>query len=61
MLRLIVTTSDVAPAIYAGGEVLRSSKTFDVDLPELEEALRKGNSNVPNHEMITSSLSYELR
>lgn len=56
MLRLIVTTTDLAHAVYGGGEIVRTSKTFDVDLPDLEAALKADPSRY-----VTASLSYEIR
>ena len=57
MLRLVVTTSDIGHMIHAGGEIVRSSKTFDIHLPELEAILKNGDGT----EYITASLSYEVR
>ena len=56
MLRLIVNKTDLNHAVHAGGEIVRTSKTFDVDLPELEAAL-----NTDPTTYITVSLSYEIR
>lgn len=40
MLRLIVRESDVGDAANVGGPVLVRYKTFDVQLPQIEELLR---------------------
>ena len=39
MIRFIVKTTDMRPAVYGGGEVERTVKTLDLDLPELESLL----------------------
>jgi hypothetical protein len=39
-IRIIVRQSDEGAAMHVGGPVQTSHKTFDVDLPELEQFLR---------------------
>lgn len=57
MIRLIVNTTDLNHAVHAGGEIVRTAKTFDVtSLPELEAALK-----VDPATYVTVSLSYEIR
>lgn len=43
MVRLILRESDVLDAVNAQGPVIITYKTFDVDLPEVEEWLRSSN------------------
>lgn len=45
MLRLIIRTDDAHMAANAGGAVLTTYQTFDVDLPDVERALRDGGRN----------------
>lgn len=40
MIRLIVRVDDAAMAANVGGQVHSTYRTFDVDLPEVEEFLR---------------------
>jgi hypothetical protein len=40
MIRIIVQTDDASMAANVGGNVLTTMRTFDVELPELEEFLR---------------------
>ena len=40
MLRLIVRADDAGMAANVGGAVLTTYQTFDVDLPDVEKALR---------------------
>lgn len=56
MIRLVVITSDAIHAANVGGEVARSAKTFDVDLPELEAALLPALGN----DYVSKSLTYEI-
>jgi len=41
VIRFIIKTADVGEAIYAGGNVITRTKSFDVDCPELEAHLRE--------------------
>jgi len=56
VIRLIVNTTDLNHAIHAGGEIVRTARTFDVDLPELEAALK-----VDPASYVSASLTYEIR
>jgi hypothetical protein len=42
MIRIIVRKDNAAMAANAGGAVLSTFKTIDVDIPELEALLRSG-------------------
>ena len=44
MIRIIVRKSDAGDALHVGGPVNITHTTFDVQLPELEQHLRSGNS-----------------
>ena len=57
MLRIIVIISDAIHAANVGGEVTRTAKTFDVDLPGLEAELRPAKGN----DYISKSITYEIR
>ncbi len=45
MLRIIIKTDNAGMACNVGGSVLTSYRTIDVDLPEVEAALRSGGFN----------------
>lgn len=45
MIRIIVRTDSAAMAANVGGSVYVKYRTFDVDLPEVEQALRSGGYN----------------
>ena len=52
MLRIIAQESDGAMAANVGGDVFISTKTFDVDLPELEAYLMENNGNTFSHRQV---------
>lgn len=40
-LQVVVSDCDMSDAAYAGGDVIRSSKVFTIEAPELEAFLRE--------------------
>lgn len=49
-LRIIVRTDSASMAAHVGGSVYVKYRTFDVDLPEVEQALRAGGVNEDSFE-----------
>lgn len=45
MLRIIVRRDDANMVVHAGGVVLSSYRTIDIEAPEVEEALLIGGAN----------------
>lgn len=60
MLRLIVQIDDAGMACNVGGAVLTTFKTFDVDLPDVEAALKPGGKNALYHSQIIGSEIIEI-
>lgn len=59
MLRIIVRTESCYGTIHVGGSPVSKFRTFDVELPEVEEALRSGGFSENSYE-VTQIVGVEL-